>query len=409
MSVPRIRDLSTAERIVALVCLVYPFRLMLNAIAGMDLHLGIVCALLIAIVAVRTVRQLPSGFPNALDVAVAAFGALLVADFFWFSGRSSQAIKGLAVESRFVLFYFAARVLDLRREFAVWLCFAMLVLGTVAAIIGTIELHVAWGKLLQLVGGGLDHRFFKGGMARLYSFAMTPLSAAYLLLLGLCGAIALAAEDRRRWMVVLGVFCIWQALLLTLARTAITAAAVAVVVFVIVDRRRGWVVAASSLVGVAVAVATFWIRGWIRHQATYVAATARLADGSSQAHLSSFTRGIDLVTESPMGHGLGQAGHLAMARGGLYPFDDTYYLTLGVQIGFVGLTVFVIVLLLAFVQWVREISNSPRSARGVGYAGLAIFGSLAWGGLFVATWGMLVPQLYFWLLTGTAANLAARR
>ncbi|MGH7803092.1 MAG: hypothetical protein ACREQJ_01990, partial [Candidatus Binatia bacterium] len=290
-----------------------------------------------------------------------------------------------------------------------WLLTAMLVLAILAAVIGAAELHLAWGKLLETVGGAFDRRFWKAGMARLYSFSMSPLAAAYLLVLGLAGAIGLAAEDRRRGLVVLGVFCIWQALPLTLARAAIISAVVAVVAFFLVDRRRGWIVAAASLVGGAIALTTFAARGWIKHQASYVAATTRLADGSSKAHVSSLAQGLDLLAQAPLGHGLGQAGHVAMARGGLYPFDDTYYVTLGVQIGSVGLVVFALVLALALREWVMEVVRSPRSARGVGYAGLVMFGSIAWGGLFVATWNMLVPQLYFWLLTGVAANLAAKR
>jgi hypothetical protein len=402
-------NLTLAERVVAVVCLVYPFRLLLNALAGVDLHLGIVSFAIVGLVALREVRELPPGFPNPLDLAVAAFGALLVADLFLLTGPTAQAVKGLSVELRLVAFYFAARALRLRREFAVWLLAAMLVLATLAAVIGAVELHFAWGRLLETVGGGFDRRFWKAGMARLYSFSMSPLAAAYLLVLGLAGAIGLAAEDRRRGLVVLGVFCIWQALPLTLARAAITSAIIAVLAFVVVDRRRGWTVAAASLVGGAVAVTTFAMRGWIKHQANYVAATTRLADGSSKAHVSSLDMGLDLLVQAPFGYGLGQAGHVAMARGGLYPFDDTYYVTLGVQIGSVGLGVFGIVLVLAFVQWVMETVRSPRAQRGVGYAGLVMFGSIAWGGLFVATWNMLVPQLYFWLLTGVAANLAAKR
>ncbi|MGH7803003.1 MAG: hypothetical protein ACREQJ_01540, partial [Candidatus Binatia bacterium] len=114
-------SLTLAERVVAAVCIVYPFRLMLNAVAGMDLHLGIVSFVIVGLVALKEVRELPPGFPNPLDVAIAAFGVLLVADLFLLTGPTGQAVKGMSVELRLVAFYFAARALRLRREFAVWL------------------------------------------------------------------------------------------------------------------------------------------------------------------------------------------------------------------------------------------------------------------------------------------------
>jgi hypothetical protein len=78
--------------------------------------------------------------------------------------------------------------------------------------------------------------------------------------------------------------------------------------------------------------------------------------------------------------------------------------------GIPGLVCFLVVVGLAGGLWLR-LATAPRTQerdhRNLGFAGAATWIVLFTGGLLVAAWNMLVPQLYFWLLTGVAANLLA--
>ena len=81
--------LNPVERLVAGVCLVYPFRIFLNEITHVDFHIGLVSfALLVGCVLV-TVRELPAGFPTALDAAVIIFAEIAAANF-WLIRKNSS-------------------------------------------------------------------------------------------------------------------------------------------------------------------------------------------------------------------------------------------------------------------------------------------------------------------------------
>jgi hypothetical protein len=403
-------DRRPAETLLLAVCVVYPFRLFLNAFVGADLHLGLVCFAIVGALALATVRERPAAFPTALDVAVLLFVGIAIVDLLVVTKATQQAVKGLSVETRFAVFYFVARLFALRKPFADRLFLAAATIGIVAAIVGCVEHHLSWGAILDFTGTTPDRRFWKVGMARLYSFPMSPLAVSYLLLLALIAAAYFTFERRHRWLAIVTVLAVWQALPLTLTRTALVLAVAIAAMLVLFDWRRGLELCALSAAGMVGSLAVLAARGWHTKLLKYLLFGARLADGSARAHMSSSKVGWRLIFDQPFGYGLGEGGHVAMARGGAFPFDDTFYVTLGVQMGVPGLLCFLVVIGLAGGLWLRlATARQPeeRHQRNLGFAGSATWIVLFTGGLFVAAWNMLVPQLYFWLLTGVAVNVLA--
>ncbi len=397
--------LTGAERLLAVVCLVYPFRILLDTAAQTPLHLGFACFAAVGLYVVVTVRELPPGFPEALDLAVAAFVAVAIVELFVTSGPTPLALKGFSVETRFAVFYGVARLLRVRREFAVWLLGATIVLGILAAVLGIVEHHVKWGTLLSAIGATPDRRFWKLGLPRLYSFPLSPVGAAYMLFLALAATLMLVAEGRRLCLVVVTVVLLWQALPLTLMRTALALAALVTVAFAVLERKRGRWFLAVSVAAAVLGGYTFWLRGWTPPLVNYAQVGGTLSDASAVEHKGAITNGFQRIVAEPWGYGFGQAGHLAMRWGGVFPRDDTYPVTLGIQMGVPGLAVFFAVVLLSGRIWVRMLRSADDRKRALGFAGLTIWLGLAAGSIFHATFTMIVPQLYFWLLTGAAANM----
>ena len=397
--------LRTGERLLAVVCLIFPFRILFGAVTGIDLHLGLVCFASVAAYAAWSVREVARGFADFLDTAVLAFVGVALVDLLALTGPTPLAIKGFSVETRFAVFYFAGRFLSLRARFAWWLLGATMVLAVSAAVLGVAEHHLGWGALLDLVGYPPDRRFHKLGLPRLYSFPLMPVSAAYLFVLAIAAAAAFTVLERRLAFVVVTLVAVWQALPLTLTRTAFVLAVLFPIAFALAERRRGRWFLMVSLSAALLGAGSFWLRGWSSPLANYAQVGGMLADGSAKSHDAVIRNGLDLLIDRPWGYGFGEAGHLAIRWQRLFPRDDTYPITLGIQMGLAGLVAFFIVVMAAGTLWLRTVRSRDPAYRALGFAGLAIWFAIVSGSVFLPTFTMIVPQLYFWLLTATAANL----
>jgi hypothetical protein len=399
--------LNTAEKVVAAVCVVYPFRIFLNEVTGFDFHLGLVSFALLAMLTIVRVRERPIGFPNELDYAIAAFALLAVMDLLLLSGVTALAVKGLSVECRFAAFYFAARLLGLRRVFLGWMFAAIAAVAVAEAVVGALDYHLGYGTLLALCDRAWTPSFWKMGLPRLYSFAMDPLSVGYIFVFGLAGCVYLTCIEQRAW-VVAALLAIWQALPLTLARVPVAFALGMTAAFAILDRCRGAWFAKISLLAIAAALGVYASRGMNQPLGTYAEIGGTLRDTSALVHESALRRGIAAIFETPLGHGLGEAGLVALYGGGSFPINETYYVTIGLQMGIPGMLLFLAVLVASGALWLAlALRQRDQELYGFGLAGGALWLLLLSGGMFSGTWNMLVPQFYFWLLTGTAANVAA--
>ena len=401
--------LTLAERVAAAACLVYPFRIFLTEVTGIDLHLGLGSFVALGVVAVLTVRERPAGFPTSLDLGMIAFALIAILDFGLLTGPTRLATKGLAVTGRFVAFYFLARLLRLRAEFAAWLFAAIAAVGIAEAVVGALDYHLGWGTLLSLCGRAPTKSFWKLGLPRLYSFAMDPLSVGYIFVLALAGCVFLASSRRHRALVVVGLFTIWQALPLTLSRAPVAFAVLLTIGFAIADAQRGRWFAKVSVIAVAAAALVYSLRGWNQPLEEYASVGGTLADTSAAVHERDLRNGLELIWEQPLGYGLGEAGVVALYEGGFFPANETHYVTVGVQMGVPGIVCFLWIVATSGLLWIGLLGRTETEASALGRAGSAIWFALAAGGLVSGTWSMLVPEFYFWMLTGTAANLVAAR
>jgi len=399
--------LTAVEKIAAAVCVVSPFRIFLNEFLHVDLHLGVISFAILSIAGAITVRDRPAGFPTGLDVAMLGFAAISIADFTLLTGPTPLATKGLVVEGRFVFFYFVARVLGLRGQFAGWLCAAMAVIGIAEAVVGALEYHLAWGTLLRLCDRTWTPSFWKMGLPRLYSFAMDPLGVGYLFVFALAGCAYLASAQRLRLVAVIGLFAIWQALPLTLSRAPLALALLMTAALPFFDRRRGLWFVEVSLCAIVAAGLVFVLRGWNQPLSEYAEVGGTLADTSAVVHGSALRSGLGGIWEQPLGYGFGEAGLVAIVGGGTFPTNETYYVTLGLQMGIPGVACFLAIVAATGMMWLSHLRSTSRERRALGYAGGAIWFTLLAGGLFSGSWTILVPQFFFWLLTGAAANQQA--
>lgn len=196
-------------------------------------------------------------------------------------------------------------------------------------------------------------------------------------------------------------------LLLTQTRSAILAAVI--VAFLALGRAEGrtrhWrtqaalLLAAVALVAVPAAFATGF--------ATRVAATGSQRDNSSAGHISAIYTGVDTVVAHPLGLGLGTAAGTGqrLSRQKLV-IPENNYLDIGVQLGLLGMALFV-ALTVALVRWLRRAAlQHPdplvTATWGAG-AGLAV------AALFLQPWLDFSVTWSFWGIAGATLGLGFQR
>ena len=190
-------------------------------------------------------------------------------------------------------------------------------------------------------------------LRRLVSTFLSPLATAYLLLV----AILAAATWRRggRWlppvMLLLAV-----GLLFTYSRTAIAALAVGLVA--LGYALRSWLPVAAAVVFLAAAF--FFVREYrdFAPETRFTPAELEIQRAGGQeeptsgdpldpdepsfdSHLDSLRDGIETVVEHPWGYGVGNAGVTAKRTGGEIKAGESTYTELGVELGLVGMLLFV--------------------------------------------------------------------
>lgn len=191
-------------------------------------------------------------------------------------------------------------------------------------------------------------------LRRLVSSLLSPLAAAYLLVVAL---LLLAAVRPRRWTVAAAVL-VYVGLLWTHTRAAFIGLAVGLVVLALV--RRDWrpgALAVGSLAASVAFVAAFPTIGpttsytaaelvCLRENAAAVGGDADEDpltgdDASTRSHLRNLRDGLETVLRHPQGYGLGNAGVVASRTGVKVRAGESTYTELGVDVGLLGLAALV--------------------------------------------------------------------
>jgi len=240
---------------------------------------------------------------------------------------------------------------------------------------------------------GLDYRGLSGlpenfvynsgderPLRRLVSSFLSPLATAYLLLVAI-----LAAPTWRgsRWLSALSGLLL-VGLLFTYSRTALAALALALLVLAYA-LRTWWPVAAAAVV---LATAFFFIRAYpdIAPVSSFTPSELMIQraggreeetsedpfspdESSFDSHLDSLRAGIETVVEHPQGYGLGNAGVTAKRTDAPIKAGESTYTELGVELGLLGM--------LVFIAW--QLSLLQRILRRAPWLGASLAAVLALG------------------------------
>jgi hypothetical protein len=381
-------------------------------------------------------RQLPFR-PRAIDVLALAFGtvafmyAVLPQNVLDGEAGRTAILYGLRHALLPVAAYFVGRSValtetDLRRV-------GWTIVGAAAAVaaIGLVDEYavpVEWWRDSGAVGffqdelgyeqhgpGGLPENFAfnsdEGLFRRLVSVFVSPLGAAFMFVVALLLAVVPGPLRRRPQLLAPLVAVIGVGLLFTLTRSALVALAGGLVVLALA-RRHWWPVAAAAatlVAGLAFALTfesfapkTHFFPEDLPYQQAQAKKKGELPENaflnpsepSFRSHLTNLRDGLETVAEHPQGYGLGNAGSTARRFGEPVRAGESTYTELGVELGLLGM--------LLFVAW--NIALLVTLLRGDGWAvgvGAALAAVLA---LAIQTDVIGAPWLAYclwWLAGGT--------
>lgn len=141
--------------------------------------------------------------------------------------------------------------------------------------------------------------------------------------------------------------------------------------------------------------AVFMFRGSSFFQTTILHVGDAAPETSNSLRVSAYRDSLDLIKSQPLGYGVGSAGPVSFKNVKRTPIiTENYYLQLAVEVGLVGLVIFMsIVVLTGRMLWVHK---------GMRYAKpllMSLLG-LSVAGLFVHVWSNEAVAYTWWLLAG---------
>jgi hypothetical protein len=393
----------------------------------------VLLAVALVSVATATARsgRLPfrPGLVDWLALVFAAFAVLYaLIPQGWLDGNADRTtvLYGLRHAGTCVAAYFLGRSIELPP-------YRRLVLATAAgvAVLGLVEVYTVsldtWqdAKVPQYFERhlgfehdgprGLPENFvFNTGneqdlLRRLVSTFLSPLGAAYMLVVALC---LWAAAPQRRWPLA-AIAAV--GLLFTFTRAALLALAGALVVLAVLQRRWWPALAAAGVLAVgaawtevfpSIAPEASWTPAELQDQRRRArelgvppGEVVSLDEPSIRSHLTALRDGVETVFEHPQGFGLGNSGATALRREIPLQAGESTYTELGVDTGLLGA--------LAFIAW--NLALFWGLARG-GAAGVAAAFSAVLA-LAVQTDVLGVPWLVYvvWMLAGATLTACQSR
>ena len=194
---------------------------------------------------------------------------------------------------------------------------------------------------------------------------------------------------------VIGFAIVCVGVLMTVTRMTILIVLVQIVQFVAMRRRPEWAVAGLALAGLIVAAAFVLIPGF----PTFVWHTLSWQTGSNVSHSQDWTNGLAAFGSHPWGIGLGTTDQASVRSGLPYITGDNLYLKYAVEMGALGLVLFV----LSIGSILGHSANLYRNAvsdsqRRMGIAmWLATIGLIMNGMTAVVFNSPILAWIFFWL------------
>jgi hypothetical protein len=217
----------------------------------------------------------------------------------------------------------------------------------------------------------------------------------------------LFSPERRRPVVAwVGYAMLWTGLLLSVTRMTIVVCILQVAILTAARRRWGLAVGTGLVALTAFGVTLFLVPGL----AAFLWDTLTWRTGSSVAHLSDWSQGIQSLLDHPLGVGLG-AGGLTAVRFGLLPTAaDSQYFKYSVEMGAPGLLLFVGMLVAIGVAGLRAARQAAtQTERDYGALVVVAVLGLALNGITTTPLtNNFFTYVLFWL-AGAVATVAGRR
>lgn len=202
-------------------------------------------------------------------------------------------------------------------------------------------------------------------------------------------------RPRRSVAQIAGYALVCAALLMTVARMTIFIAVVQIVLFVVMQRRPEWAVAALAIAGMIFVGAFVLIPGF----PGFVWDTLSWQSSSSLTHANDWANGLATFAQNPWGIGLGTTDQTSVRSGLPHITGDNLYLKYAVEIGVLGVGLLVLsigsILGHSMALYQRATSNSQRrmgAAMWLATVGLVLNGMTA-----VVFNSPILAYLFFWL------------
>ncbi len=397
---------------------------------------GLIAGALVAVLRDRSRRRL-----DALDVAALAYVVLgmayLLAPGAFLDSKGGTALTfsdrllGWRSDVFYVLIFLIFRHLRLGRVVVDRILRRFLVVAVIAALVGIFEFLASgtWNTLavhgfsiqnykhvvlhqqvapgfslsdVRVYGTLAGHHFVRVG-----SVLFDYLGIGFIFAIGLGTAAELVARGQARRWVYAGFPLLGIALLLTQTRSAIIAGVLATVLALrhrvgrsLPNRARlAHTLAVALLLCVAIAVPTGVLSRFSGDT------------GSNAVHDVGLHKGIDIMAHAPLGRGLSTAaggGQLVAQRQGQgNPAEDvvteTQYLQIGTQLGYAGLMIYALVLLLLLRRLLNRSSDDPLAVIPGAMSNVAV-GTLI-GAIFIQPFAGLQVAWIFWGLAALAVSV----
>lgn len=318
---------------------------------------------------------------------------------------SIPALFSFNLETRFlgVMLFFIFLEMNDRQRITVFR--VMLVSIGLLAFYGLVQYYWDYNRLLGLVRdtAGLDAT----GTRRLYSYSLDALEPAY----GAMAAtlIVLSGAARIRWQTSLASAALFvPCLALTYTRSAYIGLVAGIVGLALMRRLNTTLTAAFAWVAISAITASVIFSGpSLYHSSLYerLGSIESQTDESSTVHKTSMKRAMEIVSQHPLGIGLGNYGTIEQrfsGRPGDGRLTEDWVLQVAVQNGIVGGVVYVgltLVILMALYgkRFSRDGARTPVNA-----AAGSVFAAMAIVGIFIPIWNLTLPAFYSWAVVGMA-------
>ncbi len=321
-----------------------------------------------------------------------------------YSTHVPTSLKGLQKMAKVIgLFFVAAEMLRTRQR-CLTVVTAMMLGAAVVAMDGLIQVAFGADLFYRHVAGGAP-----GGLPRLSAtFGHANDFAIYAVtVLPVCLVMALPSTTlRRRWWAWGTVGLLLAALLMTFSRPAVLAVSVSSTVFLLL--RRAWkslaAFAAALIIGALCLPAP--IREWVAQQPSWLHVIAQ------PLRFEIWQAGVNMIRAHPV-FGIGVNLFVRNYEQYRIPGDTlvaayghNHYLQMAAEIGFVGLGIFVWLLIRTGAVWRRLLGHPSAWVRHLSLGmGCGIVAFLAIGLLESALYSSRT-NLFFWLWMGTLHGLA---